>query len=109
MEKQFSQENFSSRHLTPSQFLSAESRLIQSKFRRFLHFLLTDLENEPIAEAPLDSIRSTTHLDETLLHFGRTATLKFRNYKLFRERVRSLFRDFFELFLNREHVTNRTE
>jgi hypothetical protein len=68
-------------------FLSSESRLIRSKFQRLFHFLLIDVQNEPMTHALGNSIFTNIQIDDALLNLNRNATLKFRNYKQFREQV----------------------
>ncbi|CAF4979734.1 unnamed protein product, partial [Rotaria magnacalcarata] len=61
------------------------SRLIHSKFQRLFHFLVTDVYTEPIKQALGDEISNLAEVDDGLIELNRNATLKFRNYKQFRE------------------------
>ena len=69
------------------QFLASESRLIRSKLQRLFQHLLTDAQCEPVTQASGDQISTSAHVDDALLSLNRHATLKFRNYKHFREQV----------------------
>ena len=76
-----------SHHVESDHFLASESSLIRSKFLRLFHFLLTDTEHEPMAQASGDTIATADQVDDALINLNRNATLKFRNYKQFRELV----------------------
>lgn len=76
-----------SNHVHSDHFLASESRLIHSKFQRLFHFLLTDVQHEPMIQASGDAISMPEHVDDALINLNRNATLKFRNYKQFREHV----------------------
>lgn len=76
-----------SNHVHSDHFLASESRLIHSKFQRLFHFLLTDVQHEPMIQASGDAISMPEHVDDALINLNRSATLKFRNYKQFREHV----------------------
>ena len=67
--------------------LASESRLIRSKLQRLFQHLLTNAQSEPVTQASGDQISSSEHVDDALLKLNRHATLKFRNYKHFREQV----------------------
>lgn len=75
-------------HIHSDQILSSESQLIRSKFQRFFQFLQTDIYNEPMKQALGDQITHINDVDDALMKLSRNATLKFRNYKHFREQVR---------------------
>lgn len=75
-------------HIHSEQILSSESQLIRSKFQRVFQFLQTDIYNEPMKHALGDQMKHINDVDEALIKLNRNATLKFRNYKQFRERVR---------------------
>ena len=79
------------RHINSDDFLSSESRLVHSKFQRLFHFLLTDVHNEPIIEALGDHISTLADVDDALIHLNRNATLKFRNYRKFIDRILNIF------------------
>ncbi|CAF1066246.1 unnamed protein product [Rotaria magnacalcarata] len=74
-----------SHHINSNDFISSESRLIHSKFQRLFHFLVTDVYTEPIKQALGDEISNLAEVDDGLIELNRNATLKFRNYKQFRE------------------------
>ena len=74
-------------HIDSNNFISSESRLVHSKFQRLFHFLVTDVHNESMTQALADHITNLTEVDETPINLSRNATLKFRNYKQFREQV----------------------
>ena len=76
-----------SHHVQSDHFLASESSLIRSKFLRLFHFLLTDVQHEPMAQASGDTIATVDQVDDALINLNRNATLKFRNYKQFRELV----------------------
>jgi chemotaxis methyl-accepting protein methylase len=78
-------------HINSDDFLSSESRLVRSKFQRLLHFLTTDVYNEPMTQALGDRISNLAEVDDALINLNRNATLKFRNYKQFREQVRLIY------------------
>ena len=78
-----------SHHINSDDFLSSESRLVRSKSKRLFHFLITDIYNEPMTQALGDRISNLAEVDDALINLNRNATLKFRNYKQFREQVRS--------------------
>lgn len=75
-------------HIKSDQIISSESHLIRLKFQRFFQFLQTDIYNEPMKQALGDQITHITDVDDALMKLSGNATLKFRNYKQFRERVR---------------------
>lgn len=77
-----------SHHVPSDHFLGSESSLIRSKFLRLFHFLLTDVQNEPMGQALGDAINTADQLDDALIHLSRNTTLKYRNYRQFRELVR---------------------
>ncbi|UJR27944.1 hypothetical protein I4U23_009204 [Adineta vaga] len=66
---------------------SSESRLIHSKIQRLFHFLVNDVYNESMTRAQGEQISNLTQIDHTLINLNRNATLKFRNYKQFREQL----------------------
>jgi hypothetical protein len=74
-------------HINSDNILSSESRLIHSKFQRLFHFLGTDIYNEPMKQALGDQISNLDEVNNALINLNRNATLKFRNYKQFREHV----------------------
>ena len=74
-------------HIDSNDFISSEGRLVHSKFQRLFHFLVTDVYNEPMTQALGDHITNLAEVDETLINLSRNATLKYRNYKQFREQV----------------------
>jgi hypothetical protein len=76
-----------SHHINSEDFIASESRLVRSKFHNLFHFLLTDVYNEPMTQALGDHISNLTQVDDALINLNRNATLKFRNYKQFREQV----------------------
>lgn len=86
-----------SHHINSDDFLSSESRLVRSKSQRLFHFLITDIYNEPMTQALGDRISNLAEVDDALINLNRNATLKFRNYKQFREQVYS-FISFIKLF-----------
>ena len=74
-------------HVQSDHFIASESSLIRSKFQRLFHFLLTDGQHESMAQALGDVIVNADQVDDALINLNRNATLKFRNYKQFRELV----------------------
>jgi hypothetical protein len=75
-------------HINSDQIISSEYHLIHSKFQRLF---VTDVYNEPMRHALGDQISNITEVDNALINLSRNATLKFRNYKQFREQVRLIF------------------
>lgn len=75
-------------HIKSDQIISSESHLIRSKFQRFFQFLQTDIYNEPMKQALGEEIIHMNDVDHTLMKLSRNATLKFRNYKQFRQQAR---------------------
>ncbi len=85
-------------HIKSDEIISSENHLIHSKFQRLFHFLVTDIYNESITQALGDQISNLTEVDNTLIKLNRNATLKFRNYKQFREQVHCLlFQSFIKI------------
>ncbi|CAF4426895.1 unnamed protein product, partial [Adineta steineri] len=76
-----------SHHTDSNDFISSESRLIHSKFQHLFHFLVNDISNESMTQALGDKISNLDQVNDALINLNRNATLKFRNYKQFREQV----------------------
>ena len=53
---------------------------------------MTDVYNEPMTQALGDQISNLAEVEEAMINLNRNSTLKFRNYKQFREQVRLCFR-----------------
>ncbi|CAF1024890.1 unnamed protein product [Rotaria sordida] len=96
-----------SHHINSDDFISSESRLIHSKFQRLFHFLLTDVYNEPITQALGDHISNLTEVDDALINLNRNATLKFRNYKQFREQRLASSNERRDTSFTSQHIYNR--
>lgn len=76
-------------HLKSDEKISSENHLIHSKFERLFNFLLTDVYNEPTNQILGEQISNLTEIEQAMMKSNRNATLKFRNYKQFREQVTS--------------------
>ncbi|CAF0823620.1 unnamed protein product [Rotaria sp. Silwood1] len=96
-----------SHHINSSDFISSESRLIHSKFQRLFHFLITDVYNEPTTHALGDHISNLAEVDDALINLNRNATLKFRNYKQFREQRLASSNERQDTSFTSEHIYNR--
>ncbi|CAF2733163.1 unnamed protein product [Rotaria sp. Silwood2] len=96
-----------SHHTNSDNVISSESRLIHSKFQRLFHFLVTDVYNEPATQALGDHISNLAEVDDALINLNRNATLKFRNYKQFREQRLASSNERRDTSLTSEHIDNR--
>ncbi|CAF0990795.1 unnamed protein product [Didymodactylos carnosus] len=74
-----------SHHVGDDDFVASESKLVRSKLQRLFGFVLSDMNSEPMSQALGDNISNLNEVDDALLNLNRNATLKFRNYKQFRE------------------------
>ncbi|CAF0810931.1 unnamed protein product [Adineta steineri] len=97
-----------SHHTDSNDFISSESRLIHSKFQHLFHFLVNDISNESMTQALGDKISNLDQVNDALINLNRNATLKFRNYKQFREQLLASSNEKRNISITSNNLNNRS-
>ncbi|CAF0754215.1 unnamed protein product [Adineta steineri] len=97
-----------SQHTDSNDFISSESRLIHSKFQHLFHFLVNDISNESMTQALGDEISNLDQVNDALINLNRNATLKFRNYKQFREQLLASSNEKRNISITSDNLNNRS-